>query len=101
MVEKTFSAEKPARVLCEPTGAGSTNVWLRANIASDVADNGPEGSPIEFWTADEVHFLYAGEMAESEAESRFDELWAEHEYDGAEIGPELIGALIALLGEDE
>lgn len=40
-------------------------------------------------------------MAESEAESRFDELWAEHEYDGAEIGPELIGALIALLGEDE
>ena len=82
MVEKSYSDAKPSKVSVEKVGK-FTSVWLRKNIIEDTADQGPDGSEsITFWTYDEVFFSVPGNMAESEALERFDELWSAHERDG-------------------
>ena len=82
MVEKSYSDAKPSKVSVEKVGK-FTSVWLRKNIIEDTADQGPDGSEsITFWTYDEVFFSVPGNMAESEALERFDELWSSHERDG-------------------
>lgn len=75
-VIKTISAEKPEGIFKIDYGAMS-DVWLRKNIERDVADNGPDGEPCEFWRADEVHFTVPFMTAEEVSEN-FDALWAEH-----------------------
>lgn len=82
MVEKSYSDTKPSKVSVEKVGK-FTSVWLRKNIIEDTADQGPDGpESITFWTCDEVFFSVPGNMAESEAIERFDELWSAHERDG-------------------
>ena len=82
MVEKSYSDARPNEVSVERVGK-FTSVWLRKNIIEDTADQGPDGSEsITFWTYDEVFFSVPGNMAESEALERFDELWSSHERDG-------------------
>ena len=82
MVEKSYSDAKPSKVSVEKVGK-FTSVWLRKNIIEDTADQGPDGSEsITFWTCDEVFFSVPGNMTESEALERFDELWSAHERDG-------------------
>lgn len=82
MVEKSYSDSKPNEVSVEKVGK-FTSVWLRKNIVEDTADQGPDGSEsVTFWTWDEVFFSVPGNMTESEASERFDELWSNHERDG-------------------
>ena len=82
MVEKSYSDAKPSKVSVEKVGK-FTSVWLRKNIIEDTADQGTDGSEsIAFWTCDEVFFSVPGNMTESEALERFDELWSAHERDG-------------------
>lgn len=92
----TYSATRPSTVLIEPRPGGlSSDVWLRRNVEKDEADNGfDDERAVEFYRADEVHFVQAGLPTADEIEAAFDELWAAHEDDG--LGdPERI----ALLGE--
>ena len=82
MVEKSYSDARPNEVSVERVGK-FTSVWLRKNIIEDTADQGPDGSEsITFWTCDEVFFSVPGNMTESEALERFDELWSAHRDDG-------------------
>ena len=82
MVEKSYSDAKPSKVSVEKVGK-FTSVWLRKNIIEDTADQGPDGpESITFWTCDEVFFSVPGNMTESEALERFDELWSAHRDDG-------------------
>ena len=82
MVEKSYSDAKPSKVSVEKVGK-FTSVWLRKNIIEDTADQGTDGSEsIAFWTCDEVFFSVPGNMTESEALERFDELWSAHRDDG-------------------
>ena len=62
MSYQTVSATPLAPVLIEARADGLTsNVWMRKNIQKDVADNGSEaGNAIEFYKADEIHFVQAG-----------------------------------------
>ena len=60
----------------------SADVWLRRNIERDVADNGPDvEKAVEFYRADEVHFVQAGAPTVEEMTAAFDELWAAHDDD--------------------
>ena len=78
MVEKSYSDARPNEVSVEKVGK-FTSVWLRKNIVEDTADQGPDGSEsVAFWTWDEVFFSVPGNMTESEASERFDELWDEY-----------------------
>ena len=84
MSNVTCSATPLEAVMVEarPDGMAS-DVWLRRNITRDVADNGPDASKsVEFYKADEIHFVQAGAPAVEEVEAAFDELWAAHEDDG-------------------
>ena len=82
MVEKSYSDARPNEVSVERVGK-FTSVWLRKNIVEDTADQGPDGSEsVTFWTWDEVFFSVPGNMTESEASERFDELWSAHRDDG-------------------
>ena len=82
MVEKSYSDVRPNEVSVEKVGK-FTSVWLRKNIVEDTADQGPDGSEsVTFWTWDEVFFSVPGNMTESEALERFDELWSAHRDDG-------------------
>lgn len=78
MIEKSYSDARPNEISIEKVGK-FTSVWLRKNIVEDTADQGPDGSEaVTFWTWDEVFFSVPGNMTESEAEERFDELWEEY-----------------------
>lgn len=58
-------------------------MWLRKNIQKDVADNGIDsGKAIEFYRADEIHFVQAGVPTLDGITAAFDELWAAREDDG-------------------
>lgn len=83
MSHQTVSATKPDAVLIETRAGGTcSDVWLRKNIERDVADMGPDaGKAVEFYRADEVHFVQAGVPAVDEVVAAFAALWAAHEHD--------------------
>ncbi|MGO5296317.1 hypothetical protein ACTQ05_07785 [Collinsella sp. LCP21S3_A9] len=84
MINETCSATPLDAVLIEPRPSGIlSDVWLRKNIQKDVADNGIDsGNAIEFYRADEIHFVQAGVPTIDGITAAFDELWAAHEDDG-------------------
>lgn len=84
MSYQTVSATPLAPVMIEARADGLTSdVWMRKNIQKDVADNGSEpGNAIEFYKADEIHFVQAGVPTLEGINAAFDELWVAHEDDG-------------------
>lgn len=80
MPVESYSSEKPKAAEVVPHGILS-HVWLRRDISQDVADDGPEGTPREFWKCTELHFVTDGSITESYAEEHIDELWEAHERD--------------------
>lgn len=84
MSYQTVSATPLTPVLIEARADGLTSdVWMRKNIQKDVADNGIDsGKAIEFYRADEIHFVQAGVPTLDGITAAFDELWAAHEDDG-------------------
>ena len=63
-------------------GGATADVWLRRNIEKDVADNGADAEKaIEFYRADELHFVAVGVPSVEEVTTAFDELWEAHEDD--------------------
>lgn len=63
-------------------GDATADVWLRRNIEKDVADNGADAeNAIEFYRADELHFVAVGVPSVEEVTAAFDELWEAHEDD--------------------
>ena len=84
MSYQTVSATQPDAVLIEARADGvCADVWLRRDIEKDVADNGPDAEKaIEFWRADEIHYVQVGVPAVADIMAAFDELWKAHENDG-------------------
>ena len=80
----TCSATPLDAVMVEARPGGATaDVWLRRNIEKDVADNGADAEKaIEFYRADELHFVAVGVPTVEEVTAAFDELWDAHEDDG-------------------
>ena len=80
----TRSATPLDAVMVEARPGGATaDVWLRRNIEKDVADNGADAEKaIEFYRADELHFVAVGVPTVEEVTAAFDELWDAHEDDG-------------------
>lgn len=64
-------------------GGVASDVWLRKNIEKGTA-NYDENSDatIEFYRADEVHFVAVGIPSVEEISASFDVLWTEHDDDG-------------------
>ncbi len=63
-------------------GGATADVWLRRNIEKDVADNGADAEKaIEFYRADELHFVAVGVPTVEKVTAAFDELWDAHEDD--------------------
>lgn len=79
----TCSATPIDSVMIEARPGGATaDVWLRRNIGKDVADNGADAEKaIEFYRADELHFVAVGVPSVEEVTAAFDELWEAHEDD--------------------
>lgn len=84
MSYQTVSATPLVPVLIEARADGLTSdVWMRKNIQKHVADNGIDsGKAVEFYRADEIHFVQAGVPTLDGITAAFDELWAAHEDDG-------------------
>lgn len=80
---QTCSATPLDAVMVEARPGGATaDVWLRKNIEKDVADNGADAEKaIEFYRADELHFVAVGVPSIEEVTAAFDELWDAHEDD--------------------
>ena len=83
MSTQTCSATPLDAVMVEARPGGATaDVWLRRNIEKDVADNGADAEKaIEFYRADELHFVAVGVPTVEEVTAAFDELWNAHEDD--------------------
>lgn len=83
MSTQTCSATPIDAVMIEARPGGATaDVWLRRNIEKDVADNGADAEKaIEFYRADELHFVAVGVPSVEEVTAAFDELWEAHEDD--------------------
>lgn len=83
MSYQTVSATPLEAVLIEARAGGVvSDVWLRKNIKKDVADGGSEvETAIEFYRADEIHFVQVGVPTVDEVTSSFDELWEAHAND--------------------
>ena len=83
MSTQTCSATPLDAVMVEARPGGATaDVWLRRNIEKDVADNGADAEKaIEFYRADELHFVAVGVPSVEEVTAAFDELWEAHEDD--------------------
>ena len=79
----TCSATPLDAVMVEARPGGATaDVWLRRNVEKDVADNGADAEKaIEFYRADELHFMAVGVPSVEEVTAAFDELWEAHEDD--------------------
>lgn len=79
----TCSATPLEAVMVEARPGGATaDVWLRRNIEKDVANNGADAEKaIEFYRADELHFVAVGVPTVEEVTAAFDELWDAHEDD--------------------
>ena len=76
----THSATQFDPVMVEHAASGAcSDVWLRRDIEQDTADNGPDGTPYEFWTADELHFIVPGTPSVAEIAAEFDALWDAHD----------------------
>lgn len=80
-VEQSISSERPKVAEVVPHGI-LNHVWIRKNIVQDTSDNGPDGTPTEFWKCTELHFVTDGSITEKYAEEHIDELWGLHERDG-------------------
>lgn len=94
-IVKTVAAEKLQKILKIDDGAVSS-VWLRKNIEKDTADNGADGTPCEFWTADEV-FFQCPYMTDEEIERDFDALWSAHSGEEPTISDRLDAVESALM----
>lgn len=83
MSTQTRSATPLDAVMVEARLSGATaDVWLRRNIEKDIADNGADNEKaIEFYRADELHFVAVGVPSVEEVAAAFDELWEAHEDD--------------------
>lgn len=83
MSTQTCSATPLDAVMVEARLGGATaDVWLRRNIEKGVADNGTDNEKaIEFYRADELHFVAVGVPSVEEVTAAFDELWEAHEDD--------------------
>lgn len=83
MSTQTCSATPLDAVMVEARLSGATaDVWLRRNIEKDVTDNGADNEKaIEFYRADELHFVAVGVPSVEEVAAAFDELWEAHEDD--------------------
>lgn len=83
MSTQTCSATPLDAVMVEARPGGATaDVWLRRNIEKDVAGNGADAEKaIEFYRADELHFVAVGVPTVEEVTAAFDELWNAHEDD--------------------
>lgn len=83
MSTQTISATPLDAVQVEPRpGGAASDVWLRRNIAKDTADRGEDSdAAIEFYRADEVHFVAVGVPSVEEVAAAFSELWTAHEHD--------------------
>lgn len=83
MSTQTCSATPLDAVMIEARPGGATaDVWLRRNIEKDVADNGADAEKaIEFYRANELHFVTVGVPTVEEVTAAFDELWDAHEDD--------------------
>lgn len=78
-------------------GGVTSDVWLRRNIEKGVADNSADTEKaIEFWRADELHFVAVGTPSIEEVTAAFNELWDAHEDDGL-TDTERIDSIIAQL----
>ena len=79
----TCSATPLDAVMVEARPGGATaDVWLRRNIEKDVVDNEADAEKaIEFYRADELHFVAVGVPTVEEVTAAFDELWDAHEDD--------------------
>lgn len=79
----TCSATPIDAVMIEARPGGApADVWLRRNIEKDVADNGADAEKaIEFYRADELHFVAVGVPSVEEVTAAFDELWEAHDDD--------------------
>jgi hypothetical protein len=75
-MEKTFSSRPIEAIEYYPQRDGSAVVYLRENIAHEVADS-PDGGETEFWTADEV--VTVTDLSREEVEEAFDALWVKGE----------------------
>lgn len=84
MSYQTISSTQPDSVLVEPRPGGmASDVWLRRNIKQDTADRGEDSAAaVEYWVAEELHFVAAGKPTVDEVTADFDALWAAHEEDG-------------------
>ena len=98
MSTMTCSATPLDAVMVEVRPGGVTSdVWLRRNIEKDVADNSADTEKaIEFWRADELHFVAVGTPSIEEVTAAFNELWDAHEDDGL-TDTERIDSIIAQL----
>lgn len=83
MSTQTCSATPLDAVMVEARLSGATaDVWLRRNIEKDISDSGADNEKaIEFYRADELHFVAVGVPSVEEVASAFDELWEAHEDD--------------------
>lgn len=83
MSTQTCSATPLDAVMIEARPGGVTaDVWLRKNIEKDVAGNGSDAEKaIEFYRADELHFVAVGVPSVEEVTAAFNELWDAHEVD--------------------
>ena len=98
MSYQTVSATQPDAVLIEARADGAcADVWLRKNIEKDVADNGLDAEKaIEFWRADEIHYVQVGVPTVDDVMAAFDDLFDAHEND-ALTDSERIDALMEQL----
>ncbi len=83
MSYQTISATPLDAVTVEARAGGvAADVWLRKNIEKDAADHGEDAAAaIEFYRADEIHFVSAGVPSIEEVMAVFGELWTAHEHD--------------------
>ena len=51
-------------------------MYLRRGVEQDVADNGPDGEPREFWRFEQLHYCEPGAPDPAAIEADFDAVWA-------------------------
>lgn len=73
MSYRSGGSAEPREVECLVRPGGMvTEVWLRRNAESDVADS-PDGTGTEFWEWDENHLVLPGALTEADVDA--DALW--------------------------
>lgn len=80
---QTVSATPFDAVLIEARPGGVvSDVWLRKNIEKDTVNRDEDSDvTIEFYRADEIHFVAMGVPSVEEIGASFDVLWTKHDDD--------------------